>query len=659
MMTSREADLSSKDLNYILPSYLINEVQSIKSDQEEKQSQVYDEIRLFNIPIFNQEKESKTETSFINSPNSYQSLESFKNSPKTDSNDLLNYNNSINQIKSVDAENELQDSNNNNDNSNFNNILSNNICCFLNMNNGNQIVFNNFNSNDLIYTNNYFSNNFCNDIFDSNNNQNFCNFGLNKNNPNFNSDQNYLNKHIQQELYYHNKKMNYNINDDYYVNKLNMKICNFKVEEEKLNHLYENNYNLFSNNKMKLNIYPEGNIIKNYFNGINNINNIQDKLAENQNYSYNFQNIINSSLKEDNKIKNTIINKVQNQNKNLDEFMNYLYSLPIPLVDFLCTPKGTSEIQKILEKSDNKYRILLVNLLRRQGLSKIMTNTYGNYFFQQLIKKNEKSFISLILSYIKEDLIYISKDFQRTFCLQALLDEVSSFEDEQTILNIIKNYEIEMAFDKNATHVLQKIILLFPDNHRMYLNEIILNNFISLSLDSNGICLIKIFMKTNTLISNKERINEKVINNFVILAESPFGNYGVQYLMEIWNEDDLKDVKNKILENIYELSLQQFSSNVIEKAIETFSQKNREEILRKLCFEEKFIVSLINNKFGKFVLNKAIKFMRLDMINELESKINNDINNNLFKSKDKNKIKKILTKLKNCRKKEIFPKRYE
>ena len=166
-------------------------------------------------------------------------------------------------------------------------------------------------------------------------------------------------------------------------------------------------------------------------------------------------------------------------------------------------------------------------------------------------------------------------------------------------------------------------------------------------------------MKTNSLISNKERINEKVINNFVILAESPFGNYGVQYLMEIWNEDDLKDVKNKILENIYELSLQQFSSNVIEKAIETFSQKNREEILRKLCFEEKFIVSLINNKFGKFVLNKAIKFMRLDMINELESKINNDINNNLFKSKDKNKIKKILTKLKNCRKKEIFPKRYE
>ena len=42
------------------------------------------------------------------------------------------------------------------------------------------------------------------------------------------------------------------------------------------------------------------------------------------------------------------------------------------------------------------------------------------------------------------------------------------------MLKDIKNNELEMAFDKNATHFLQKIIQLFPDNHRAYLNEIIL-----------------------------------------------------------------------------------------------------------------------------------------------------------------------------------------
>ena len=130
------------------------------------------------------------------------------------------------------------------------------------------------------------------------------------------------------------------------------------------------------------------------------------------------------------------------------------------------------------------------------------------------------------------------------------------------------------------------------------------------------------------------------------MAESPFGNYGIQYLMEIWNLDDLKEIKEKILENIYKLSLQQFSSNVIEKAIEIFNEENRIKFIRKLCFDNNFILVLLKNKFGKFVLNKAIKYMNFELKNEFEINLINDINNNLYKNKDKNKVKKLLFKIK-------------
>ena len=324
------------------------------------------------------------------------------------------------------------------------------------------------------------------------------------------------------------------------------------------------------------------------------------------------------------KNQNNNFNNFPFQDKNINDFIKYINSLPMPLVNFLCTPKGTLEIQKKLEKLNKEYKVILVNILKKQGLYIIMKNTYGNYFFQQ-----------------------------GTFSIQALLDEISSYEEEQTILNCIKRYEMEMAFNKNATHVLQKIVLLFPDMHRVLLNEIILDNFIALSLDSNGICLIKIFIKTNTLINDKKRINEKIVNNFVILSESPFGNYGVQYLMEIWDENDLKDVKNKILENIYELSLQQYSSNVIEKAIEIFTEENRTKILKKLCLENNFILILVNNKFGKFVLNKAIKFMENDLLNKFLNNLNYQINKDILKTKDKKKIKKLIMKTKTIRKKDI------
>ena len=68
-------------------------------------------------------------------------------------------------------------------------------------------------------------------------------------------------------------------------------------------------------------------------------------------------------------------------------------------------------------------------------------------------------------------------------------------------------------------------------------------------------------------------------------------------------------------------------------------------MLRKEIF-----IYLINNKFGKFVINKAIKFMQVDMINEFEITLYRDINNNLYKGKEKSKIKKLLTKIKTCKK---------
>ena len=654
MMTSKKTNWSSKDLNTILPSYLINEVESIKSEKEEKKSKLSEEFNSLNPPFLTREKDSKNETSFTNIPNSYKSLECSNESSKNQTPNLSpNYNIIFvqsNKDDSPDSTNDVQENKNEiNSSYNCNNNFGNNNYSLLNMEREINKVINNIKMNENIaYLNKDNYNNLYYNNLINNNKPNYNNNELYIINNNFNNNFSfYLNPIYDQINYNTIPIMNNNSNIGFGNFEENLKIKN------DLNILANNfGYNSQINNKYTMNNmntkkYSKSNSINNYFNSINNINIIHNNYIDNPNYNnYNYSYTFPNDFfpKNNNNIYNS-----QNNNNNLDEFIQYINSLSMPLVNFLCTPKGTLEIQKKLEKSSEEYKVLLVNILRKQGLSKIMKNIYGNYFFQQLIKNTEKSFISLIVSYISEDIVEISKDFQGTFCLQALLDKIISLEDEQKFLNSIKNYEMEMAFNKNATHVLQKLVLLFPDIHRLYLNEIILNNFISLCLDSNGICLIKIFIKTNTIINNKIRINEKIKNNLVLLAESPFGNYGVQFLMELWNENDLKDIIEKISENIQELSLQQFSSNVIEKAIEIFSKEHKEKMIRKLCFENNFIIRLINSKFGKFVLNKAIKYMSLEMIKEFELYLNNGINN-IIKNRDKNKNKKLLIKINCCKK---------
>ena len=278
-----------------------------------------------------------------------------------------------------------------------------------------------------------------------------------------------------------------------------------------------------------------------------------------------------------------------------------------------------------------------------------MKNTYGNYFFQQLIKGADKIIISLIIENISDCFVEISKDSYGTFSIQALLNEISSIEDEQKILNYIKNNEMNMAFDKNATFVIQKIVLLFQDIHRLHLNEIIINNLEDLFFDSNGIGIIKTFIKTNTLTNNKKRVIEKIVKDFVILEENPFGNYGIQFLMENLDKNELNDIKKKILENLYEFSVQIFSSNVVEKAIEIFDDMFREILIKKLCLEDKFLV-LLKNKFGRFVLNKAVQFMKNELKKELELYFIKNINNNVYSNKEKNKVMNFIMKIKNDQK---------
>ena len=519
---------------------------------------------------------------------------------------------------------------------NYNNIMPNNINNYNNLINqmsNNDKLFNNNDYNKLSFSlNQKLSKDKINLISYYNNKINDFNFIPNIN-PVNNSQ---LGFNINN---YHNISAINNLSDNLFLNSKAIEISNLNNNIKYCNSLYETNNNCNNDNQLNNNIKYLKNIQNNFLN-----NNV---INDNLNNSFKNMNTNNNSPNSCDSTEGNSLTKENNLDASYTEdFLKFINSLSVPLVKFLCTPKGTLEIQKKLGKPNSESKILLIKALGKEGISKIMKNTYGNYFFQQMIKGTEEIIISLIISYISSGFIEISKDSCGTFSVQALLNEISSINEEQEILNCIKGHEMEMAFNINATYVLQKIVLLFPDIHRIYLNEIILNNFKELCLDNNGICLIKNFIKTNTLINNKIRINDEIIKNFVVLVESPFGNYGIQYLMDNWNKNELNDIKKKILENIYKLSVQQYSSNVVEKGIEIFDEESREQIIKKLCFEGNFIL-LLKNKFGRFVLNKAINYMRMNLKNEFEVFLINNINNNVYCHKDKNKVKKFLMKINN------------
>ena len=452
---------------------------------------------------------------------------------------------------------------------------------------------------------------------------------------------------------------NFNNHNSIFVNIMNkdnnkFTFCNYNTNLTKDYNNY--NYNVLNVNNFNCQINNNNNILflnkngnkSNSFqckdNTISNNVNIFNNLVTND-LNINYINIIQKNQEPD-PFQYANISSIPQQEKktSFENFITFIKNMQVPLVDYVCNSKGALELQKILEKSGLEVKIYFIELLKRDGLTKIMKNVHGNYFFQKLIKEAPEKIISNIIFYILEDFINISKDDSGTFSVQALLNEVSSINSINKILQRIKGNELEMIYDKNATYVVQKMVLKFPDFYRKELNDLILQNFPKLCLDVNGICLIKNFIRTNTIESELEKMKMIITNNFLLLAQSPYGNYAIQFLMEKLPKNELNEIFDVLTDNIFKLSVQQYSSNVVEKSFEKMNDFHKLKIFDKLFFLGKFIF-ILKNKFGKFVIRKAVNYMSNELKKKVEFELINNINKGIYNHKDKNRVKKFLYKI--------------
>lgn len=66
-------------------------------------------------------------------------------------------------------------------------------------------------------------------------------------------------------------------------------------------------------------------------------------------------------------------------------------------------------------------------------------------------------------------------------------------------------------------------------------------------------------------------ITDIAINSLEII-QNPFGNYAIQHIVDEWGPSKAKEIFDIIISNIVSLSMQKFSSNVIEKCFDCVDQ---------------------------------------------------------------------------------------
>ena len=323
----------------------------------------------------------------------------------------------------------------------------------------------------------------------------------------------------------------------------NDKINNNFYNNETKNGLKENNLNI--NENLNNNFFSKSFSTQNNVANINNINNNNinikkfippfSKFEDNNNieisndfmpkkYQKNFKSKHFNNKKQHNIYNNEIIN-----------FNIFIENLNTPLEIFICSQTGSRMLQNNLSFFSSQIIDILIEKIKSH-FEKLMSDLYGNYFCQKLYSISSIEQRILILDSIKDSFVSISKTKSGSHVAQSLIEQALSLEEKKKIMNFILNFELEMALDTEGTHVIQKIIQIFPEKDRQSLTDVLCksNNVNILCKDLKGISVIKRFICFNCDNNNRMKLVDSLYDICSEVVKTSSGSYILQFLIEEW-----------------------------------------------------------------------------------------------------------------------------
>ena len=325
------------------------------------------------------------------------------------------------------------------------------------------------------------------------------------------------------------------------------------------------------------------------------------------------------------------INKILNKIEKIDQI--FYNKLKGKFEQIIRTHRGSRIFQNYLK---NTHTDILHQIFAeiKHNLSDLIKDSYANYFCKKLFNcLNQKDRIEF-LSIIQNDLNILAIDFIATYPIQGIIEQLGSKAEKTIIYLGIKNYIPIFCYNIYGTHILEKMLSYFEEEFTIEIIDFVYNNFIDLAYHVNGICIVKKLL----LMTHRKELHQKlkkiIIENALHLIIHQYGNYVIQVIFENWDDIELEEILNQYKSKFIILSKQKYSSNAIERIIEK-TNNNLELYIKEICSENN-IIELMNNNYGNYVVQKAIKLSS----GESQERLIQIIMKNLCKLEDKKIINK-------------------
>jgi len=280
----------------------------------------------------------------------------------------------------------------------------------------------------------------------------------------------------------------------------------------------------------------------------------------------------------------------------------------------LATQNGSRILQKCLRKTSQDILSLLLDELKSR-LHELMVDPYANYFCQKFFGFLSDKDKIVFLTFIKDNILFVANHKIGTYPLQIVIEQLRLPEERNLFIEAVKEKYQDMFYDAQGVHVIEKMLTCYSEDELDWLYDSILSQFMTLANNVNGLCLTKKIIVHAKKETTVRKIQQKLAENAITLVQNSYGNYSIQTTFENWDYSLTVPIIKQFFGKMCALSMQKFSSNVIEKCLE----RGGEVVLSKFInevFTNNKIADLMKNNYGNYVVQKALK-----LANEVNRKL--------------------------------------
>ncbi|KAI4307380.1 hypothetical protein L6164_030579 [Bauhinia variegata] len=266
---------------------------------------------------------------------------------------------------------------------------------------------------------------------------------------------------------------------------------------------------------------------------------------------------------------------------------------------------GCRYLQRIVDEGTSEaMQIVFEGIIH--NVVELMIDPFGNYLVQKLLDVcGEEMKLQIVFMVTKEpgQLVKISLNTHGTRVVQKLIETLNTRQQISLVKSALQPGFLDLIKDLNGNHVIQRCLQRLTCQDNEFIFDAAAKFCVDIATHRHGCCVLQRCID-NAEGKYRDKLVTEICRHGLLLAQDPFGNYVVQYIIEMQIPIASAKLISLFKGSYVNLSTQKFSSHVVEKCLKHVAE-SRPRIVRELMAVSNF-EQLLQDPYANYVIQSAL-----------------------------------------------------